>query len=253
MKPKLFIPLLAMAGACLAQDERPAPDAFDPAVSGPLLIQVQVELIDLSHAKVTELLFDRSPTGNATALRKEVQELVKKGEAEVAETMICVTRPGQQAASASAREHIYPTEYEPAEIPNNVEVDFGTDPEAAKDLSQLVTPATPTAFEMRNVGTNLEVHPTLEPDGEMISLKLAGEVVKHTGQSTWQKMKDTLGNENEIVMPLFYSVRLSTELACRDGLYVFGGLLTPKGEDGEANFGRKLMVFAKCDVIPAKL
>lgn len=212
----------------------------------PKLIQVQVEWIRLDHETVTDLMLFRKPKGDSTDLRREVQELVNKGKAEIVETAVCLARPGQKATVESIREKIYPTEYEPAEVPNEIEIGGNVD---SKALSQLVTPPTPTAFETRNVGTTLEIEPNIGADGRIIDIRFSPEIVVDTGEFIWQSGKDSLGNENTIQMPLFYSLRMSTGLTMRDGQYRFAGLLTPPGEDGEADRKRKVMMFLKCDVV----
>lgn len=212
----------------------------------PKLIQVQMEWIEMDHATVTDLLFLRDLKGDSTGLRKEVQSLVKQGKAEIAETAICFARSGQKATTESVKEMIYPTEYEPAEIPNEVQINAST---TAETLARLATPPTPTAFETRNVGTTLEIEPLVGADNKTIDLRFAPEIVKDQGETKWQTMKDSLGNENHISMPLFYTMRMSTGLTLQDGQYRFAGLHSPPAEDGEVDRKRKVMLFVKCDLI----
>ncbi|MEO1843058.1 MAG: hypothetical protein ABGZ37_02150 [Akkermansiaceae bacterium] len=259
MKLQYLIPTLAAAGLvmppAMGQEVDPFGGSPNPNrkptreelyESLPKLIQVQVEWIAMDHATATDLLFLRDPKGDSTPLRKEVQDLVKEGKAEVIETAICLARPGQKATTESNREHIYPTEYEPPEIPNEVQID-GKGEAAA--LAQLITPATPTAFETRLVGTTLEIEPNIGADSRIIDVRFSPEIVYHTGEAMWESAKDSLGNEDNIRMPLFYSLRTSTGLTVRDGQYRFVGLLSPKGEDGESDRARKVMMFLKCDLI----
>lgn len=210
------------------------------------MIQVQLEWIEMDLSTASRLMFLRDPKGDSTPLRKEVQELIVKKEAELVETAIAIALPGQKAVTESVREYIYPTEYEPPELPNEVEVKGKQD---AKALAQLRTPATPTAFETRRLGTTLEIEPNLGSSEKVIDLRFAPQIIKHTGESKWQTVKDGFGQENSIRMPLFYSMRMSTGIVCQDGEYRFIGLLTPPGKDGEVNRSRKLMVFVRCDVV----
>ena len=135
------------------------PDPFDEDVNAPKLFRVQVEYVELSHETLTDLLFLADPpSADATPLRKQVQELVKKGEAKVMETMILDARSGEKALAESINEFIYPTEYEPPEIPTKVSVPErpdGLNPDEMKLLRMMRTPATPTSFETRNLGTTL--------------------------------------------------------------------------------------------------
>ncbi len=89
-----------------------------------------------------------------------------------------------------------------------------------------------------------------DPKGDATGLRK--EVVTNTGNISWLEMKDLVGNTHEILMPAFYSNRISTGLSMYDGQYTFAGVLTPKGEDGEADFDRKIMIFVKADVVQIK-
>ncbi len=232
------------------------PDIFDPDVSSPKMIRVQVEYVELSHEVLTELLFLADPpSADATPLRKQVHELVKKGEAKVMETMICTARSGEKAISESISEFIYPTEYEPWELPNEVDVPDkpgGITPDDVKALESLVTPATPTSFETRNLGSTLEIEPTIGVDGRIIDLRFNPDMVWHTGETVWVERKDPLGNICKVQMPKFYSMRVATALTCREGHYVLAAALSPKDAEGTTDFTRKVMVFVKCDVLVVK-
>jgi len=276
MKWRLF---LVAAGAVVvssslrAQDEEMVPTAaaleqdgdkilLDPKAifpdpsEIPTMARVQVEFVELSHEKLTELLFMSDPPGgDATELRKQLQELVKKGEAKVIETLVCTARSGEKALSESANEFIYPTEYEPPEIPNTVSIpekDKGLTPEELKLLRILRTPPTPTSFETRNLGGTLEIEPTFDDDGKVIDLRFVPELVWHTGETVWIEEKDSEGNVSKIQMPKFYTMRLSTALTCREGQYVMAAVQSPKDAAGTTDFSRKVMIFVKCDILAVK-
>ena len=243
----LVVPQASAQDDPFAPDNKPGPPTREELRRNlPKLIQVQIEWIQLDHSTLTDLLFLRDLKGDSTELRKEVQDLVRKEKAEILETAIVITRSGQKAVAESIKEKIYPTEYEPAEVPNDVEVTGNT---TAETLAQLVTPPTPTAFETRNLGTTLEVEPVVGADDKTIDLRFAPEIVKDFGVTTYGTLKDTLGNENHITMPLFYSMRVSTGLTVRDGQYRFAGVHSPPNAEGEVERSKKIMVFAKCDLL----
>lgn len=227
------------------------PESFDGSL--PALIQVQVEFIEMPHELLTDLLFMKRPTrSDATELRREVQALVKKGDAKVLETQIVTGRSGEKSMTESIREQIYPTEVEPSSIPNAVTVPDkpeGLSAENIKALAALVGPPTPTSFATRNVGSNLEAEPTAGGDGKFIDLRFAPELVWHHGNTTWQERRDVLGNINKIEVPDFYTVRLSTSLTLTPGAYALAGVVTPRSGSGAADLARKVMVFVKADVL----
>ena len=161
-----------------------------------------------------------------------------------------VTRSGQRAKIEIIREFIYPTEYDPPEIPQN----FGTSSLVGGGFgggggfagfggggqvqSFPVTPANPTAFEMRPVGVTLEVDPVVGADGLTIELNIAPEVVEFEGFINYGSpiqaaAIDGLGRpttviltENRIEQPVFATRKLTTAVTIWDGQTVaIGGLI----------------------------
>lgn len=130
-------------------------------------------------------------------------------------------RSGEKSTSESVSEQIYPTEFEPPELPNTVGVaivspkqdDVPTpvpetekllkapDPEA---LEGIRTPATPTAFETRNVGVTMEVESVLGDDGSLLDVRLAAEHVALVDQTTFGQGLST------VEMPVFETQRART-------------------------------------------
>lgn len=160
-----------------------------------------------------------------------------------------IARSGERAKIEIIREFIYPTEYEPPEIPNSVGVtnngNGGQDYEGGAIFP--VTPATPTAFETRNTGITLEVEPTVGPDKRFIELSLQPEMVEFQGfvnygspiqASFLNDAGDYEGNPitaNRILMPVFRTLRLqNSTLTIQDGAtVVLGGLMTSRKEKVE--------------------
>jgi|UniRef100_UPI0037850C5E general secretion pathway protein D len=88
------------------------------------------------------------------------------------------TKSGTRATMEVTREFIYPTEFDPPQLPQggggNLQLGGGGG-------QQIATPTTPTAFEMRRTGVILEAEPTVGADGNTIELTLAPEVVEFDG------------------------------------------------------------------------
>ena len=255
-------PLLqSIAAACCwlalttAQHAQPSPTPkIDPQskIVGPLQqVRVQVEFIDVSHEQLTELMFGPKVPANDGELRQQVAQLIKDGKATILETLLCTSRSGQKATSESVEEFIYPTEYEPAELPNTVHIkdkEEGDQPTGPR--RDLATGPTPTAFDTRNIGSTLKIEPTLGSDGKLIDLRLVPEIVYHVGNRVWAEWKGEHGN-SPIQMPTFYSLRINTGLFLTDGKTMLAAALSPKNQNGVADFTRKLMVFVKADVVTA--
>jgi general secretion pathway protein D len=151
-------------------------------------------------------------------------------------------RSGEKALIEIIREFIYPTEYEPPELPNSIGSSFsdggGLGGLGGGASSFPVTPATPTSFETRNTGITLEIEPTLGGNDFVIDLRFAPEIVEFEGFVNYgspiqSPATDFLGNpttvtitENRIEMPVFSTRRVTTALTIYDGYTVaVGGLM----------------------------
>lgn len=157
------------------------------------------------------------------------------------------TRSGQRATVEVIREFIYPTEFDPPQIPQTVGATSVTGTPGTSSSSTFpVTPTTPTAFEMRPVGVRMEVDPVIGPDGYTIDLNLAPEVTEFEGFINYGSpintaSTDALGNpttvtltENRIEQPVFSTRKVTTAVTVWDGQTVaMGGLIREDVQDVE--------------------
>lgn len=181
-------------------------------------IHILVEFIEVEHAWFSEWLFENRLDSDGTPLRRALQELVREGDATIIDSSMITARSGQRAKTESVLEFIYPTEYEPSKIPEEVEL---------SDRAEApITPVSPAAFETRNVGTTLEVDPVLGRDNTTIDLNLAPEIVAHDGYSVWPSEEVDPGFQSR--MPTFYTMRFSTQVTVTDGNYGLLGTVRPK-------------------------
>ena len=164
--------------------------------------------------------------------------LAQKSGADVMTAPSIVSRSGERATIEIIREFIYPTEYEPPELPNSINTGVQLNDDGSSSSSFPVTPSTPTAFETRNTGVILEVEPILGEDGYTIDLTFRPEIVEFEGFINYgspiqTSATDALGNpitvtitENRIEMPVFSTRRVNTSLTIYDGHTVaVGGLM----------------------------
>ena len=155
-----------------------------------------------------------------------------------------VTRSGQASSIHIIREFIYPTEYEPPELPDTIsstEVYLdGVFVGALGNNSFPVTPATPTAFEMRPVGVILEVLPTADANKQYVDINLNPSITNFDGFVNYGSpitspgaptgllgtTEPTVITPNAILMPVFSSMKATTSLTVADGqTIVIGGLM----------------------------
>jgi len=154
-------------------------------------------------------------------------------------------KSGQRAMSFSGRDFLYPTEFDPPQIPQTVVAPqiIVFDPFTGivfvitLPLAQPpVTPATPTSFEKKEVGSNIEVEATIGDDGYTVDLNLAVSFSEFDGfinYGTPIKAMDTpvILTENKIIQPVFSRAAATAQVAIYDGQTVaIGGLSEAKTE-----------------------
>lgn len=198
---------------------------------------ILVEYIEVNHSDFSDWLFENRMSSDGTPLREEVQKWARDGEASILESVMVTARSGQRAKVESISEHIYPTEYDPPEIPNELT--------QAKDGDTPVTGVTPTAFETRNLGLTLEVDPVLGADDTTIDLNLAPEIVQLEGHTTWAN--DDHHKESQVKLPTFYTMKTTTQVTLLDGQYAFLSTLRPL-EPAEEGRNAIVLVFVRADV-----
>jgi general secretion pathway protein D len=140
---------------------------------------------------------------------------------------------GRKATINISQRFPYPKEYSPPQIPQTQA--GGIAPAA---------PATPTSFDTRNVGVQLEVEPTVGPDGYTIELSLSPQVTEFEGfvnygtpiqtisPITILNTANVIGTQqvtltpNTINQPIFSVRQVDTQVTLYDGqTVVLGGLL----------------------------
>jgi general secretion pathway protein D len=155
-----------------------------------------------------------------------------------------ITRSGERSKIEIIHEFIYPTEYEPPELPQSIgTTGTGSSDEAGGSVQIFpVTPATPTGFETRDTGITLEVEPVVGPNKKYIELSLRPELVEFEGFVNFGSPIATLTagglgstesieiTKNNILMPIFKVIRMpNAALTIQDGAtVVLGGLITSK-------------------------
>lgn len=157
-----------------------------------------------------------------------------------------VASPGKVATIEIIREFIYPTEYEPPELPNTVGGGgggfgggiLGFPGGGGGGGGFPVTPATPSAFDTKNTGVTLEVNASIDQNDSLIELRFKPTIVEFEGFVNYGSpitapSTDGLGNpvqvvitENRIEMPVFSVRKVETQITIFDGYTVaVGGLM----------------------------
>ena len=153
------------------------------------------------------------------------------------------TKSGQKATVEIIQEFIYPTQFQPPQIPQTIGATSGVSLTGGGGTggstgSFPVTPTTPTAFEKRNTGVTLEVEPVIGPDNYTIDLNLQPQVVEFDGFINYGSPIQTVSQNalgitttntltaNVINQPVFDTRKVSTSVSVYDGAtVVLGGLV----------------------------
>lgn len=160
-----------------------------------------------------------------------------------------ITRSGNKASIEIVRELIYPTEFDPPQIPTNIGGNVIVYNAATGEIIPQVippipvTPTTPTAFEMRRIGTVLDVEPVIAEDGRSVDLTITPELTEFDGFVNYGSPINSVGNTtnpvdgsitaermeltpNTILQPIFSTKKVATGVKVYDGAtVVLGGLI----------------------------
>ena len=245
-----LVPAIFVIGStCVAADDPWAGRKAEPDEKPTHVAQigVLVEFIEVDAATATQLVRKHAAEADSTRLRAQVQNLVDAEKAEEIDSAYLLTRPGMRAKVESITEFIYPTEYEP---PGNwIAQQFDTDPESGLPIF----PIPPQAFDIRNVGTSLEIEPGWETETGEISLNLAPERVDFVGFVLYGK------GEMISQQPVFSVTKIQTNVIVPEGGYALLSMLVPHDRKAKqdapvhSNPSKRILVFAKATVLKVPL
>ena len=227
--------LIGFPGGLVAQEDPFAERKDNPKEEvKPVTIKVVYEVFSLPMKQAAAI--QRSGVSDSVFYAKMLAGLNDKS---VKQESFLVVRsdPGQQVTGEQIQEYIYPTEYNPPELPNMVaNTEKSDDGKNAKSGIFPVTPATPTAYETRNLGETLEVEAMSAADGKTIDLRIAP-----TRVALIQRMAIGQG-VSKLEMPYFSNPHIKTMIATRSGKPAYLGTvsappaLQPEGKEQEVFF-----------------
>ncbi len=208
----------------------------------PPLVHVIVEFIEVEHLDYSDWLLGNRLDSDANDLRVDVQKWITAGRGKIIETVVCTVKSGRRGKTRSGDEYVFPTEFDPPEVPNKVSL--------SGKASTPITPVGATAFETKNLGVTLEVDPVLGYDQVTIDLNLAPDIVKLKEKIQWPSPKGR--SKSSVDMPIFHSMRITTQVTTFSGRYVLLGTTRPlKASDPKRN-SPLILQFVRADVAKAK-
>ena len=88
---------------------------------------------------------------------------------------------GLKASVEVVREFIYPTEFDPPQLPQGGGGNINLGGGGGGGGQQIATPTTPTAFEMRKTGVLVDIEPIISEDGRSVELTISPELTEFEG------------------------------------------------------------------------
>ena len=190
-------------------------------VYGNALVEFDLRYVEAGRKALSEVGYFGTNRVNAAVL---LERLMARDDARLLEAPRVITRPGEEAFLKGVLEYIYPTDYYVNHACTSQAV--GTNTVYGSDSAGAAVE--PQCFTMREVGTFVQVTPTLTADGKVIDIELDAQLV---GEPEWKdygakaKWKGAATYDLTMEQP-FFPVRASadTKIGVRPGsTCVFGG------------------------------
>ncbi len=214
-------------------------------------IGILIEYISLDSKKANTLLGEfTSKASDVAELRDALEQAIDKGDAELVETMWIRGRSGQRALTESVREDYYPTNYESPVLPY-VGAESSSEPSHKKkgpgESEIHMTHAIPNTFDLKKIGSILEVDPILSSDHKLITLSLSPTIVTRLEDHyfTRKGFENSAWGVENVLMPAFYTMKDITQIEVAPGKYNLLGIHTPP-----RNKDKKILVLVRADLIP---
>jgi hypothetical protein len=207
-------------------------NVVDPFAAEKKILEVEEQASDIKVAPNISICYEdfSLPLAQAAALQRNgltdaefyMALIGGPGNNSVRQETFTVLRgkSGMKSTNENISELIYPTEYLPAQLSNAVTTGVpGTDKDGkataagplpvAGPVAIARTPATPAAFETRNLGFTLEIDPSLDEEKGLLELRLIPEHTTLAGRSSWGQEFST------VETPIIDAQKLSTAVTIK--------------------------------------
>ena len=245
MKSTILSLLLAVSSGAVFGQVGAGDDPFNnpPEHSEKLTYQVGalLEYIQLDARIANKLVRKHAALLSAKLLRKELGVMLDEGTAELVASGYTKARSGQRTKVESNDEIIYPTEFDPPEIPQIATLTKAKAPSTA---------ANSTAFDQRKVGLNFEMAPMISRDHRQVEVTIAPRLVRYLGREYTLEDREGLSVHNPklvsstIYQPKFYTMSNYANVVVRDADTVLLSMNRPHGGDD-----KMVMVLLRVDIL----
>lgn len=181
-------------------------------------VEIDTRFVETGRAALEAVGYFDTNRVDAAVLQ---ERLMERQDAKLLESVRVVTRPGEEVVGKHVKEIIYPTDFG-VQLKHNI----ASSTNAAALLSATVEPQ---SFTMREIGSIVQVTPTVTDDGSLIDLWINAQLV---GEPEWKdygakaKWEGATTYDLSMEQP-FFPVRASvdTKVSVRPGrTLVFGGV-----------------------------
>jgi len=232
--------------------DRPPPPTSENLPPAAIII---LEMIEVDGRLLDDWTLEHSPDPTAaTPLRREVEEWIRQDKARIVETSAIHAQSGQNAKTSSVREVIYPAEYRyPVKITTVTTTDPKKDPKdktrtVKKSTEEVIkgVAATGHVFKTREVGTILQVEAIIDPNSNLVEVRLRSELIHYFENLEWQAVR---GDDVEhFTSPTFEKNAYQTSFTLQNGVFgLIGSGTLPKQIRSEQFTNPILLVFVRAD------
>lgn len=205
-------------------------------------LSLRLEIWEIDARKAVTLLDSASAKGVAEKIRPQ---LLADDSAKLARSQVLTLDERTQTTSEAIVEQIYPTEYEPPEVPSNpaaAKPEPENRSEFAQKLQDRLSAACPSAFDTRNTGLTFEaqVQPVRAEDGCWDTCLTIEEVLL--------TRKDQVGTPLlDMTMPVFSSYRIRTSIRLTESRWQILSLAEPPRGKADEPADRRWLALIRID------
>ena len=206
----------------------------------PKSLHVIAEWIEVEASMYHDWMFENRMVRDGTPLREEVQQWIREEKAAILETAVVQSRSGNESRSESYSFLIYPSEGDPPEIPQKVNL-------SGANTKAPIVGGMSAAFECRNVGTTFRTNPVIGSDGRTIDINLSADIVRKNGLTHWPP--EEVDPIFVISMPKFYTIKAMTQVTARHGRYSLVSTMKPNQAMVEGRTSPLILFFVRGDIV----
>lgn len=194
----------------------------------PRHVRFEVLIVRLPEARAVELMPLLRDPATATAAQAKITAMLGK-EAELIDWPIVTAEDNQQAVVENVRELRYADSYDQPTVLVQIPETTGPDTVAAPtapaqqaehrirvDGELKLAGGSPTTFEMKKVGTILELQPTVSANGKHVGVQLS---LSHTSFTGWRKIVMEMSPTHKVAVeqPDFQVIKIETRINISGG------------------------------------